>query len=468
MMRLLLASLLLGMSTLLHAAAIPEPVSELLRKSGIPAENVAVYVQRVDQSSPLVDHQSDRPMKTASTMKLLSTYAGLELLGPGYRWRTQVYHDGSLEDGVLHGNLIIQGRGDPYLLAADMRMMLENLRLAGVEDIQGDIVLDTHYFARRFHDTAEFDGKPHAPYNAVPNAFAVNIKSTSFHFLVERGKLAIEADPILPEIHIHNQANLVRGECGDWKSRLRFVVEPMGNEVAVTFKGDYPLACGSKTLELNVLEDGPYAYGLFRSNWLSLGGKLQGGWRYGVLPEDARLLLTHDSLPLSEIIRTINKYSNNLMVRQLFLTMGAERVSSPAMEADGVLAVKAWLASKGLHFPELVLENGSGLSRHEQITARHMAAFLLAAYASPVMPEYLSALPIPSVDGTMANRLRHSEARGSAHLKTGTINGVSALAGYVHDRRGRRWVAVIMVNDPKASSSRAAQDALIDWIYHRP
>lgn len=449
-------------------AALPAPVSELLKKSGIPAENAAVYVQRVDQQAPLVDHQSDQPMKTASTMKLLSTYAGLELLGPAYRWRTGVYHDGLLENGVLHGNLIIQGRGDPYLLAADMRAMLEDLKLAGVDEIQGDIVFDTHYFARRFHDAAEFDSKPHAPYNATPSAFAVNIKSTSFYFLPEGNKLNIEADPELPEIRIRQEMTLVRGDCGDWKSNVQFVVEPQAEGAVVTFKGQYPVACGSKTLELNVLEDGPYAYGLFRSNWLSLGGKLQGGWRYGALPDNAQHLVTHDSLPLSEIIRTINKYSNNLMVRQLFLTIGAERVASPATEVDGIYAVRAWLASKGLNFPELVLENGSGLSRNEQITAKHMAAFLLAAYASPIMPEYLSALPIPSVDGTMANRLRNSPARGSAHLKTGTINGVSALAGYVHDRKGRRWVAVIMVNDPKATASRAAQDALIDWVYQQP
>lgn len=466
-MRWWLFSLLMVASMVSHAA-LPEPVSDLLRKNGIAEENVAVYVRRVDQSVPLVDHHSDRPMKTASTMKLLSTYAGLELLGPAYRWRTELYHDGRLENGVLHGNLIIQGRGDPYLLAADMRAMLEDLRLAGVEDIHGDIVLDADYFARRFHDAAEFDDKPHAPYNAIPNAFAVNIKSTSFYFLVEEGKLKVESDPELPEIHIHNQLKLVRGDCGDWKNRVQFMVEPIGDEVNVTFTGDFPQACRSKTLELNVLEDGPYAYALFRNHWQSLGGKFKGKWRYGVLPEGAAHLLTHDSQPLSEIIRTINKYSNNLMVRQLFLTIAAERVASPATEVDGIHAIRAWLASKGLHFPELVLENGSGLSRNEQISAKHMAAFLLAAYASPVMPEYLSALPIPSVDGTMANRLRNSQARGSAHLKTGTINGVSALAGYVHDNRGRRWVSVIMVNDPKASASRAAQDALIDWIYQQP
>ncbi|MCB5191153.1 D-alanyl-D-alanine carboxypeptidase/D-alanyl-D-alanine-endopeptidase [Methylobacillus arboreus] len=467
-MKSLFAGLLLAISLTVHAAGLPAPVSELLKKNGIPAENAAVYVQRVDQEAPLIDHQSDRPMKTASTMKLLSTYAGLELLGPAYRWRTELYHDGRLENGVLHGNLIIQGRGDPYLLAADMRTMLEDLRLAGVGDIRGDIVLDTRFFADRHHDAAAFDDKPHAPYNAAPNAFAVNIKSTTFHFLVEGGKLKIEPDPDLPEIHIRNQMNLVRGECGDWKSRLRFIVEPQENDVAVTFNGDYPAACRDKTLELNVLEDGPYAYSLFRSNWLLLGGKLAGGWRYGIVPEGARHLVTHHSEPLSEIIRTINKYSNNLMVRQLFLTIAAERVDSPAMEADGIHAVRAWLASKGLYFPELVLENGSGLSRNEQIAARHMAAFLLAAYASPVMPEYLSALPIPSVDGTMANRLRTSPARGNAHLKTGTINGVSALAGYVHDHKGRRWVVVVMVNDPKASNSRTAQDALVDWVYKQP
>lgn len=453
-------------------AQLPAPVDELLKKAGIPAESVAVYVQRVDQEQPLVNHQGEKPMNTASTMKLLTTYAGLELLGPAYRWRTELYADGKVEQGVLQGDLVIRGRGDPYLLSADMRQMLEDLRLAGVEEIRGDIVIDTDYFADKYYDTAVFDDKPHSPYNAAPNAFAVNIKSTSFHFLENKGKLSIEADPDLEEIHIKNEVKLVKGECGDWRNRLRFTVEPMlephANQVTVTFMGEYAASCQDKTLELSVLDDGPYAYNLLRNHWQSLGGKLHGAWRYGKVPAGAEPLVSHDSPPLSEIIRTINKYSNNLMVRQLFMTIGAERAASPVMEADSIHVIQAWLASKGLRFPELILENGSGLSRNERISAQHMAAFLLAAYASPVMPEYLSALPIPSVDGTMANRLRNSPSRGSAHLKTGTITGVSALAGYVHDHKGRRWVTVIMVNDPKSSASRTAQDALIDWVYQQP
>lgn len=453
-------------------AQLPAPVDELLKKAGIPAESVAVYVQRVDQEQPLVNHQGEKPMNTASTMKLLTTYAGLELLGPAYRWRTELYADGKVEQGVLQGDLVIRGRGDPYLLSADMRQMLEDLRLAGVEEIRGDIVIDTDYFADKYYDAAVFDDKPHSPYNAAPNAFAVNIKSTSFHFLENKGKLSIEADPDLEEIHIKNEVKLVKGECGDWRNRLRFTVEPMlephGNQVTVTFMGEYAASCQDKTLELSVLDDGPYAYNLLRNHWQSLGGRHYGAWRYGKVPAGAEPLVSHDSPPLSEIIRTINKYSNNLMVRQLFMTIGAERAASPVMEADSIHVIQAWLASKGLRFPELILENGSGLSRNERISAQHMAAFLLAAYASPVMPEYLSALPIPSVDGTMANRLRNSPSRGSAHLKTGTITGVSALAGYVHDHKGRRWVTVIMVNDPKSSASRTAQDALIDWVYQQP
>ncbi|MCB5185294.1 D-alanyl-D-alanine carboxypeptidase/D-alanyl-D-alanine-endopeptidase [Methylobacillus gramineus] len=449
-------------------AELPSAVSDILKKNGIAQENVAVFVQAVDQPRPLISHQAERPMKTASTMKLVTTYAGLELLGPAYRWRTELYHDGMLSNGVLHGNLIIKGKGDPYLMAADMRSMLEELRIAGVDEIRGDLLIDTEYFASKHHDVAAFDEKPHSPYNAAPNGFPVNIKSTSFHFFLDNRQLAIQADPDLPDIKIINQVKLTKGECGDWKNQLSFEVKPQGNLVEVKFSGEYPAACREKTVELSVLEDGPYAYNLFRQSWQEVGGKFSGQWRYASLPEMANYLMSHDSLTLAEIIRTINKYSNNLMVRQLFLTIGAERVATPAMEADSVHAIQAWLASKGLRFPELVLENGSGLSRNEQISAQHMGEMLLAAYASPVMPEYLSALPIPSVDGTMANRLRNSPARGSAHLKTGTITGVSALAGYVHDRSGRRWVAVIMVNDPKASASRAAQDALIDWVYQQP
>ncbi|MCB5186480.1 D-alanyl-D-alanine carboxypeptidase/D-alanyl-D-alanine-endopeptidase [Methylobacillus caricis] len=451
-----------------HAhAELPAAVSDILKKNGISQDNVAVFVQAVDQPRPLISHQAGRAMKTASTMKLVTTYAGLELLGPAYRWHTEIYHDGVLENGVLDGNLIIKGNGDPYLMAADMRSMLEDLRISGVDEIRGDLLIDTQYFASKYHDAAAFDDKPHSPYNAAPNGFPVNIKSTSFHFFLDNKQLMIQADPDLPEIRIINQVKLTKGECGDWKSQLNFEVQPQDNLVEVKFNGEYPAACREKTVELSVLEDGPYAFNLFRSSWQEAGGKFNGSWRYANLPENASYLMTHDSLPLAEIVRTINKYSNNLMVRQLFLTIGAERRATPVMEADSIHVIQAWLASKGLRFPELVLENGSGLSRNEQISAQHMGEMLLAAYASPVMPEYLSALPIPSVDGTMASRLRNSPARGNAHLKTGTLTGVSALAGYVHDRRGRRWVAVIMVNDPKAGASRVAQDALIDWVYQQ-
>lgn len=156
------------------------------------------------------------------------------------------------------------------------------------------------------------------------------------------------------------------------------------------------------------------------------------------------------------------------MAKQLLLTMGAEKYGAPGTEAKGVSAVRDWLLANRLIFDELVIENGSGLSRIERISAAHLGQLLVRAYHSPVMPEIMASLPILSLDGTIKQRLKDSVSQGRAHLKTGSLNGVSAIAGYVLDANGHRHVLVMLVNDANASASRAAQDALIEWVHQQP
>ena len=196
-----------------------------------------------------------------------------------------------------------------------------------------------------------------------------------------------------------------------------------------------------------------------------LGGTFTGGLQLGAVPPSAKLVAEYRSPPLSDIVRGINKYSNNLMTRQLLLTIAAQYTGIPATESGGEAAIRAWLASKGVDFPELVLENGSGLSRIARISAAHLGWLLLDAYQSPVMPELMSALPILSVDGTLKRRLRDSPMQGRAHIKTGSLDDVRAMAGYLLDREGRRWVIVFLANHPSAWATREAQDALIEWVY---
>ncbi|MEK7362022.1 MAG: D-alanyl-D-alanine carboxypeptidase, partial [Pseudomonadota bacterium] len=210
-----------------------------------------------------------------------------------------------------------------------------------------------------------------------------------------------------------------------------------------------------------------YVYGVFRQLWEELGGTLAGTWKDGVVPADARLLATSASATNAELARDINKFSNNVMARQLFLTLGAELLKLPGRSDRSAQVVQSWLAEKKLAFPELVLENGSGLSRHERISAEHMGSLLLEAWRSAVMPELMSSLPLVAYDGTMRRRLRFESIAGQAHIKTGSLVDARTMAGYVLDQRGQRHVVVLFINHANAAAAQPAQDALLQWVYQR-
>lgn len=455
-------------------AELPAPVAEALQQAGVPQNSVAVFVQAVDQQQPVVSHNAEVALNPASTMKLVTTYAGLQLLGPAYRWPTEVYRDGELKDGVLHGDLILKGYGDPYFMAADLWRLLNRLRQTGVQDIRGNLVLDKTYFAARNDDPGAFDDEPYRAYNATPSALLLNLKSTTFHFQPETRdgglRLNITAEPDLPQIKVVNHAEVSTRACPGWRNGLRYDIDAaaptLPNSVStVTFTGTYFADCGEHDLELSLLDDASYTYGLFRKLWQQLGGSFSGELRQAPLPLTAVKLLEQRGLPLADVVRYINKYSNNLMARQLLLTIAAESSGLPGIEIEGETAIRAWLAGKDLDFPELAIENGAGLSRISRISAQHMGMLLLDAYASPVMPELMSSLPVLAVDGTLSRRLRDSPAEGSAHIKTGSLDGVRAIAGYVLDEHQRRWVVVFMASDARAAYTRNAQDALVEWVY---
>jgi D-alanyl-D-alanine carboxypeptidase/D-alanyl-D-alanine-endopeptidase (penicillin-binding protein 4) len=226
-----------------------------------------------------------------------------------------------------------------------------------------------------------------------------------------------------------------------------------------------PASCGERYWNASLLAQPNYVYGVFKQLWEELGGTITGGWRDGVVPADARLLATGESASSAELVRNINKFSNNVMARQLFLTLGAEMLKSPGNNERSAEVVRSWLAQKKLDFPELVLENGAGLSRQERISAEHMGRLLLDAWRSAVMSELMSSLPLVAYDGTMRRRLRFEPIAGQAHIKTGSLNDARTLAGYVQDNQGRRRIVVLFINHPNAAASQPAQDALLEWVY---
>ena len=369
---------------------------------------------------------------------------------------------------VLQGNLVMQGHGDPALTLERFWLLLRQLRNSGLREIRGDVVLDRHYFSLPPADPGAFDNQPQRAYNVVPDALLVNFKITEVKFVpdAEHGTVRLIADPLPAPLAVESRVELDKtGECGDWKEKL--VIQPLnGATPRYVVSGKYAAACGEKILELSLFDNNHYFLGLFRQFWESLGGKLTGGVREGSVPADARLLVQFASPPLADILRGINKFSNNVMARNLFLTLGAAG-SEPATAEKSASVVKNWLTSRKLDFPELVLDNGAGLSRVERISPRHLGMLLNAAYHSPVFAEFESSLPIAAVDGTMKKRLGEKEVAGHAHIKTGSLEGVRAAAGYVFDSKGRRMAVVCLVNHPNAAAAKAVEDALLEWVYSR-
>jgi serine-type D-Ala-D-Ala carboxypeptidase/endopeptidase (penicillin-binding protein 4) len=440
-----------------EAADLPKNVADGLKRAGIPESSVAVWVQEVGAARPRLTLNAEKPMNPASTMKIVTTYAALELLGPAYRWRTEVYADGE--------NLVLKGYGDPKLNQESFWMLLRALRGRGLREIRGDVVLDRSFFAPA--QLGPFDTDTFRPYNVTPDALLVNFKSVRFVFVPEAERVRVFAEPALPGLEIVNSLRPAGGPCPDGTRAFREVVLAafQSKPPRASFTGAYPLACLERELNVALHEPQDYLAAMIRQLWSELGGTWSGSVREGAASPAARLVYVHESETLAEAVRDINKFSNNVMARQLFLTLAGELSGTPARAQDASRVIKEWVAAKKIAAAELVLENGSGLSRVERISAAHMGALLQAAWRSAVMPELMSSLPVVAADGTMRKRLVGQRVAGSAHIKTGLLSDARAIAGYVLDKAGRRQAVVMFINHPRAHEAEQAADALLEWVY---
>jgi D-alanyl-D-alanine carboxypeptidase/D-alanyl-D-alanine-endopeptidase (penicillin-binding protein 4) len=447
------------------AQNLPPTVVGALRVAHIPTQNVGVLVQEADSSNrTLVSANPTQSFNPASVMKLVTTDAALELLGPTYVWKTRAYTDGILNDGVLTGDLIIKGGGDPKLVLENFWLFLRQLRARGIKDIRGNLVLDRSFFAETVYDPSQFDGDPQKPYNVGPNALLLNYKTITLRFVPDeaKGSVITTMDPPMAGFSL-NAPRLSREECGDWRGKLQANVDANG----VTFGGAYPAACGIQTWYLHPyrMDSTQYLSAMFRQMWVDLGGSFNGRVVQGVVAPNAQLVAEWQSPAVPEVIRDINKFSNNVMARQVLLTIAAEMTGQPGDTANGARTIRSWLADKGIDANSLVIENGAGLSRVERLTPMLLGRLLAQAFRSPVMPEFISSMPLVGFDGTMRKRLKMESVAGQAHIKTGSLNDVRSIAGYVQAASGKYYAVVFLINHPAAAAGQKAQDALLQWVY---
>ena len=451
---------------------LPDEVRQLLKQHRIPASSLSIYVHKIGNDQPLLSWKADKARNPASTIKLLTTFIALQELGPAYTWKTEAYLNAPLVGGATKSDLYLKGYGDPYLITENFWRMLRNFRKKGLQYIDGDLVLDDSYFRPARIDPAEFDGQPLRSYNVLPTALMLNFQSINFRFHPDpvSRSVKIVADPD-PGLGIDNKIRLTDGSCSSrWKRRLNMKLLTKGKNNAVQFTGHYPAECGEQMFYRVVSDSSSYFYGVFKNLWQEQGGYLSGSFRQETLPDNANLFYRSESLKLSDIIRSINKYSNNVMTRQLLLTLGAERLGAPGSTKKGITVVNNWLKHNEFNFPELVLENGAGLSRRTRITAPHLGSILLAAYERPYMPEFMSSLPVSAQDGTLRSRFVGTELDGRLHIKTGLLDDVRGMAGYVLDNNNQRWVVVSLHNHRKApfNAGKQVQEALLQWVYQQP
>jgi D-alanyl-D-alanine carboxypeptidase/D-alanyl-D-alanine-endopeptidase (penicillin-binding protein 4) len=460
--------ILCGCWVTLAQAALPINVQEALSKAQLPADSVAIVVQPVDGGAPIISHNGAKAMNPASVMKLVTTYAALEALTPAYRWKTEVYRNGTLNQGVLDGDLIIKGYGDPALNITEFWRLLQQVQQQGIRQVKGNLILDLSVYAPEVSQRPVLDDEPWRAYNANPSALLLNGRNTSFRFSVantgNKPTVQISQEFELPQIRVINAMQIRKGACNDWRSDLRYSITPQADGVTVAFSGTLPDQCDERYLELSVLSDTQYVFFSFKKLWAQLGGQFNGQLVLAPATDANTLVTTWLSPPLDSVVRDINKWSNNVMARQLLLTIALEAGFTPADEAGAVLALKQVLRQRGLQFPELVLENGSGLSRIERVSAEHLAQLLVTAWQRPVMPVLMASMPILGLDGTTKKRLAESASKGMAYLKTGSLEGVSSIAGYVQDMAGKRYVLVVIANHARASAVRAVQDALLKQL----
>ena len=444
------------------SSPLPKTVLDELKRAGIPVSSVAVVVQEEHAHGPAISVNGKAAVNPASTMKLLTTMSALETLGPAYRWKTEAYLDGKLEQGVLQGNLVIKGYGDPKLTEEQLWLWLRELRQRGLREIRGDIVLDRSFFVPLSHDPAEFDNDPTRAYNVGPDALLLNFNALQLHLIPDGNSTLALLEPNLAGYKVRN--SVTTSDKLSCRSEDAFGAHLEGHDIVL--EGYIPEGCGAVDDYVSLLPHDEYFYAVFNALWQELGGKLLGKVREGRVAEDQVAYATHLSPPLSEVIRDINKFSNNIMARQLFLTMGAADGQAADVERSSA-AIRLWLDGQRLSFPELVLENGAGLSRQERISAAHLAMVLQRAASSLYSAELEASLPILGMDGTVKKRFKNCALSGHAHLKTGTLDGVKAIAGYVHTQSGRQWIVVFIINHPNAALGQVAQDALIEWLEKR-
>jgi serine-type D-Ala-D-Ala carboxypeptidase/endopeptidase (penicillin-binding protein 4) len=461
------------------STSLPAEIKTMLRESNLDEAAIGVLVMRVADGNIIVSHGANKSMQPASTMKVLTAIVGLDRLGPAYRSRTELTTTGIIDNGVLTGDITLRGLGNTDIEAQDFDHLLLTLRHKGIQTIRGNLVVDRHFYQPSRIDigVTPFDESVEFRYNVIPDALMLNMNLAEYAIETNHERFLIRLSPQLENVSVISNMTLNDKPCGKWEDswKMPTTVKSDDGEIRVYLNGSFPKNC-TQAVNINVIDRADYVERLFRALWAKLGGSFTGAVLEAKMPETARLadtlakktlLAQHQARPLAEVTRNINKVSDNTITRMTLLNLGALNSTGAGTTLQkGEAEIRAWLKQRNIDDAGLVIENGSGLSRLERISAAQLASVLQAAHRSKWAPEFMSSLPIVGVDGSMRSRLKGTPAAEVGRIKTGSLRDVVAVAGYMPDATGQLHVVAAMINDPKAISAggRAILDKLLEWV----
>ncbi len=442
-------------------------IKKILNSYSFDQKNYTLIIENLSNPKKLSFlHNQDKPFNAASLVKILTTFMALNELGPNFQWQSDLYTQGEINGETLNGDVVFKGRGDASFSLVDLEKMLRQLRSQGVKRIQGNLILDNSYFGKLPTEIV-FDDNPMRAYNVLPNAISLQSNTINFKFVENNNDLLIEADPKLDALKVINKISLNEKNCHSWKSKIDYSRQDESNESTILFEGEFSKKCKNKEIDLSVMQNGQYFFEAFKKLWLQNGGYFDGSYMYANPDEqNLNLIAIHHSKVLSEMIRDVNKYSLNLMSRNLMLTMISENLFVAADEGMVNSFVNDWFENQGYEHKNLFIDNGAGLSRNINISGNQLKKILKEIYQHPLMPEMVASFPISAIDGTLEKRMLYSPIKAKGHLKTGSLRDVNAMAGFFHNEKKEMILFIFIMNDTKSDLSINLQEKLINEIFY--
>ncbi|MBT7690305.1 MAG: D-alanyl-D-alanine carboxypeptidase/D-alanyl-D-alanine-endopeptidase [Nitrosomonadales bacterium] len=447
-------------------AEVPESYKALMSKYNFKKDSYSFIVKNLtNPKEKAIIHNGNKNFNPASLTKIITSFIALDELGPNYKWRSDFYYTGEIKDNTLQGDLIFFGRGDASFSINDLEVLIRKIQKKGIKKIEGNLILNKSYFGK-LPDAIDFDDDPMRAYNVLPNAISIQSNTVNFKLISQNKKIKIEAKPDLKYLKIKNNIQVSEKNCVSWKQSLDYQKAKGALGDMIIFQGYFSKKCLNKEIDLSVIDNSRYFYEVFKSLWAQNGGDFLGGyWVNDKERLESKLLESHYSNALGVLIRDMNKYSLNLMSRNLILTVMAEDLKTQVTEDDVNQFILNWLINHGIDTNNIFVENGAGLSRKTSINAESLMKIMNKIYEHPYMPEMLSSFSILAEDGTLEKKMPFSKVKKNGHFKTGSLKNVSAIAGYLVDKNKNKKILIFLMNDKAANKSYGLQNDLINIAF---